>query len=93
MTMGKYSKKAQEKIAEVMQEFKKGKLKSSSGEKVTKRDQAIAIAISEADSEGLKVPNQKKTPITKKIKQYGLSIKAQFKKIKSNQLKAFGFSQ
>ncbi len=58
--MGKYSEKAQEKIAEVMQEFKKGKLKSSSGDKVTKRDQAIAIAISEADSEGLKVPNQKK---------------------------------
>lgn len=58
--MGKYSEKAQEKIAEVMQEFKKGKLKSSSGDKVTKRDQAIAIAISEADSEGLKVPKQKK---------------------------------
>ena len=58
--MGEYSERAQEKITVVMQEFKKGKLKSSSGEKVTKRDQAIAIAISEADSEGLKVPNQKK---------------------------------
>lgn len=58
--MGRYSERAQDKIAEVMQEFKKGTLKSSSGEKVTKRDQAIAIAISEADNEGLKVPKQKK---------------------------------
>lgn len=57
--MGKYSKKAQEKIGEVMHEFKEGKLKSSSGEKVTDRDQAIAIGISEAESEGLKVPKQK----------------------------------
>ena len=64
--MGQYSKKAQEKIAEVMQEFKKGELKSSSGEKVTKRDQAMAIAISEADSDGLKVPNQKKKASNKK---------------------------
>lgn len=58
--MGKYSKKAQEKIGEVMKEYKKGKLKSSSGDKVTNRDQAIAIAISEADSKGLKVPKHKK---------------------------------
>lgn len=64
--MGQYSKKAQEKIAEVMREYKKGKLKSSSGEKVTKSDQVIAIAISEADSEGLKVPNQKKKASQKK---------------------------
>ena len=49
-----------------MKEFKKGKLKSSSGDKVTKRDQAIAIAISEADSEGLKVPKQKKEADKKK---------------------------
>lgn len=64
--MGKYSERAQDKIAEVMQEFKKGTLKSSSGEKVSKRDQAIAIAISEADSEGLKVPKQKKEANKKK---------------------------
>lgn len=57
--MAKYSKKAQEKIGEVMKEFKKGKLKSSSGKKVTDRDQAVAIGISEARSEGLKVPKQK----------------------------------
>lgn len=56
--MAKYSKKAQDKIGEVMGEFKKGKLKSSSGEKVTDRDQAVAIGISEARDAGYKVPKQ-----------------------------------
>ncbi len=60
MSEKKYSKKAQEKIQEVMEEFKEGKLKSSSGDKVTDRKQAVAIGISEAKEEGLKVPNQKK---------------------------------
>jgi len=36
-----------DKIKKVMHEWKKGKLKSSSGEKVTDRKQALAIAISE----------------------------------------------
>lgn len=36
------------KVRKVMHEFKVGTLKSSSGRKVTKRDQAIAIALSEA---------------------------------------------
>jgi hypothetical protein len=36
------------KIKKVMGEYKKGKLKSSSGRKVKKRKQAIAIALSEA---------------------------------------------
>ena len=36
------------KVKKVMGEFKKKKLKSSSGKKVTKRKQAIAIALSEA---------------------------------------------
>lgn len=56
--MAKYSKKAQEKIGEVMHEFKEGKLKSSSGEKVTSREQAIAIGISEAEQAGYKVPKK-----------------------------------
>lgn len=60
--MAKYSKKAQEKIAEVMKEFKEGTLRSSSGDKVTERDQAIAIGISEAEQAGYKVPKQKKEP-------------------------------
>jgi hypothetical protein len=40
--------KAQKKIGTVMREFKKGKLKSSSGQKVTNPKQAIAISLSEA---------------------------------------------
>ena len=40
--------KAEKKISKVMREYKAGKLKSSSGDKVTSRDQAVAIAMSEA---------------------------------------------
>lgn len=58
LTMVKYSKKAQEKIADVMQEFKDEKLKTSAGDKVTDRKQAVAIGISEAKQAGLKVPEQ-----------------------------------
>lgn len=36
------------KFHKVMREFKQGTLKSSSGKKVTSRDQALAIAFSEA---------------------------------------------
>lgn len=60
--MAKYSKKAQEKIEEVMHEFKHGELKSGKGGKggvVKNRDQAIAIGISEAREAGLKVPEEK----------------------------------
>jgi hypothetical protein len=39
---------AAKKIGRVMGEFKEGKLKSSSGQKVKSRDQAVAIAMSEA---------------------------------------------
>ena len=38
-------KKKKKKIKKVMGEFKRNKLKSSSGKKVTKRKQAIAIAL------------------------------------------------
>ena len=60
--MAKYSKKAQDKIEEVMHEFKHGELKSGKGGKggiVKSRDQAIAIGISEARQAGLKVPKEK----------------------------------
>lgn len=60
MSKTKYSEKAQEKVGKVMKEFKEGELKSSSGEKVTNRKQAVAIGISEAKESGLKVPKQKK---------------------------------
>ena len=55
----KYSTAAQKKIGTVMHEFKEGMLKSSSGDKVTERKQAIAIGISEAKDAHLKVPAQK----------------------------------
>jgi hypothetical protein len=58
-TTKKYSDKAQDKVGKVMHEFKEGKLKSSSGDKVTSRKQAIAIGISEAREKGLKVPKKK----------------------------------
>lgn len=61
MSKTKYSDKAQDKVGKVMHEFKEGKLKSSSGQKVTNRKQAIAIGISEAREEGLKVPPKKKS--------------------------------
>jgi hypothetical protein len=37
-----------EKVGKVMKEFQSGKLKSSSGNKVTNPKQAVAIAMSEA---------------------------------------------
>ena len=42
------SKKQQAKVEKVMGEYKEGKLKSSSGDKVTSRKQALAIALSES---------------------------------------------
>jgi len=41
-------KEKQRKIARVLREFKSGKLKSSSGEKITDPRRALAIALSEA---------------------------------------------
>ena len=55
----KYSAAAQKKIGTVMHEFEEGALKSSSGDKVIKRKQAIAIGISEAREAHLKVPTKK----------------------------------
>jgi len=55
----KYSKAAENKISKVMHEFKSGKLKSSSGDKVQNRKQAVAIGISEAKQAGMKVPSKR----------------------------------
>jgi hypothetical protein len=49
--------KAEKKIGKVMGEYKAGKLKSSSGQKVTSRKQAQAIALSSA---GMSKKNKKK---------------------------------
>jgi Family of unknown function (DUF6496) len=58
--MAKYSKKSQEKVKKVMDEYKHGELKSGSGGKVKDRKQAIAIGLSEARKAGAKVPPPKK---------------------------------
>jgi hypothetical protein len=60
----KYSTAAGKKVGKVMREFKEGKLKSSSGDKVSSRKQAVAIGLSEAREKGLKGP--KKKPAAKK---------------------------
>ena len=57
--MARYSKKAGEKVEEVMHEMKEGKLKSGSGKKVNSQKQAVAIGLSEAKKEGAKVPKKK----------------------------------
>jgi hypothetical protein len=44
----KITKAGTKKVGKVMHEFGSGKLKSSSGQKVTNPKQAIAIALSEA---------------------------------------------
>ena len=55
-TPRKYGKKASDKVERTMHEFKRGKLKSGSGKKVTSRKQAIAIGLSQARRKGYKVP-------------------------------------
>ena len=64
--MAKYGKKAEDMVESAMHRRKKGTLKSSSGQKVRSRKQAIAIGLSEARAKGAKVPARKgaasKTP-------------------------------
>jgi len=56
-----YSKSAGTKVEKAMHEMKRGTLRSGrSGAKVKSRKQAIAIGLSEARSEGKKVPKKKK---------------------------------
>lgn len=55
----KYSPKAGKSVEREMKAFKKGKLKSGSGRKVTNPKQAIAIGLSEARKSGAKVPKKK----------------------------------
>ena len=57
--MAKYGKKSQEEVKEAMHEMKEGKLKSGkSNKKVTDPKQAIAIGLSKARKEGIKVPKK-----------------------------------
>jgi len=58
--MARYGKKAQEKIAKTMREYKHGTLKSDrSGVRVKSRKQAIAIGLSKARKSGAKVPRRR----------------------------------
>lgn len=58
--MAKYGKKASEKVEKAMHERKEGTLKSGrSKKKVTSKNQAIAIGLSEARKAGGKVPRKK----------------------------------
>ena len=53
----KYGGKAQKDVKGAVHEYKEGKLKSGkSGKKVTNPKQAIAIGLSKARKEGVKVP-------------------------------------
>jgi hypothetical protein len=63
----KYSPKASKSVEREMKAFKQGKLKSGrSGRKVTNPKQAIAIGLSEARSEGAKVPSPGRKKSAKK---------------------------
>ena len=52
--------KGRGKVKKVMGEFKRGTLRSSSGGKVRKRKQAVAIALSEAREAGARVPRRRR---------------------------------
>jgi len=56
--MAKTATKGIGKVEKVMHEFKEGKLKSSSGRKVTDRKQAVAVALSEARQAGARIPKK-----------------------------------
>jgi hypothetical protein len=48
------------KVGKVMGEYKRGTLRSSSGRKVRRRKQAVAIALNEARSAGAKIPAKRR---------------------------------
>lgn len=55
--MAKYGKSAQRSVRRAMHKLKKGTLKSGkSDNRVTSREQAVAIGLSEARRKGAKVP-------------------------------------
>ncbi|CEK12078.1 DUF6496 domain-containing protein [Legionella hackeliae] len=52
----KYSKAAQKEVEKELHRYKKGTARSSSGDKVQSRKQAIAIGLSKAREKGMKAP-------------------------------------
>jgi hypothetical protein len=59
--MPRYGKAAAKSVEEALHQEKQGRLRSGTGAKVTSREQAIAIGLSEARKKGAKVPPKKKT--------------------------------
>lgn len=72
----KYGKKASEKIERTMREWKRGTLKTSAGRKVTSREQAIAIGLSQARRAGGKVPPPPRYHATMSADKKGITAKA-----------------
>lgn len=65
--MARYGRKASSKVERAMHERKRGTLTSGrSGKKVTSREQAIAIGLSEARKSGAKVPRRRPTRRSRK---------------------------
>ena len=62
----KTSAKGQAKVHKVMNEYKRGQLKSRGKKKVKNRRQAVAIALSEARRSGAKVAPKRKSASSKK---------------------------
>lgn len=58
--MREYGKKSGKYVEKAVNEYNDGELKSISGDKVKSRKQAIAIGLSEAREDGIKVPKKKK---------------------------------
>jgi hypothetical protein len=56
--LAKYGKAASKNVERTMRRRKRGTLKSSSGQKVKSRKQAIAIALNESRRKGAKVPRK-----------------------------------
>ena len=67
----RYSKKASETVESAMHRRKKGTLRSGSGGKVTSREQAIAIGLSEAREKGAKVPRKPSSKKTSSSRRTG----------------------
>lgn len=77
----RYGRKAQDKVEKAMHERKRGTLRSGgSGKKVTSREQAIAIGLSEARREGGKVPSAPKKSSKKSSAKRSTSKKSSAKK-------------
>ena len=63
--MAKESKAQQATVERVLHEFKQGELETSAGDKVTSRQQAIAIGLSEAGASNQQTPAQNRKRLAK----------------------------